>query len=255
MALIKNAIADRIAREAVVLDLGDLQRQGSLIMQQARVQADLIVAEARVERERILAGAAEQGRGEGLAIGQQQGREQGRTEAVAAAMAEHKAKLEQVEAAWSGALAEFCAQRDVLVQRATDDVLALAIAIAERVIKRSVVVDPLVVVDQLRAVLGVIVRPTELVIAVHPEDRAVVQNALPGLLGFFTAVKHAEIVDDPGLHRGSCVARTRADAEGAASGDIGGGVIDASISTQLDRIVEAILPGKVGDVVEGERSI
>lgn len=254
MALIKNSIAGSIARDAVVLDLGDLQRQASVIVRHAREQAEAILAEARAERERIIAGGFEQGRAEGTSKGLEEGREQGRVQAVAAARAEHAAKLEQVEGAWSGALAEFCAQRDVLVHRATDDVLRLAISIAERVIKRAIAVDPAVVVEQLRAVLAVVVRPTELVISVHPEDRPIIQSALPGLLAFFSAVKHVELVDDAALTRGSCIARTRADADSAAAGNVGGGGIDASITTQIDRIVEAILPPPKADVSEGLRT-
>lgn len=243
MALIKHANASMLAREAVVLDLGDLQRQGAAIIQQAQAQASKIVADAKAERERTLAGAFEQGRAEGRAKGLEEGRAQGFKDALDTAIQQHGDALAKLEANWATELSEFAARRDVLFQRATDDVIRLAVLIAERVIKRTLTISPDVVVDQVRAVLALASGPTELKLCIHPGDRALVQQALPGLIAMSAAVGHVELVDDPSLARGSCVARTKADSERSAAS--GGGEIDASIRTQLDRIVQIILPGHV----------
>ena len=248
MALIRNANAATIAREAIVLDLGDLREQGDRMVRASRAEADRTIAAARAERERILAGAEEKGRAEGYAAGLEQGQAAGREEARAAALAEHREALARVESAWQAALADFESRREDLVQGALRDVLRLAAQIAGRVTKRTIELEPRVVQDQLAAVLAVVVRPTELVVRINPEDRGVVQSALPGLMAAAPAIRHAEIVDDPGVERGGCLARTRADAE---SGDAGGGEIDARIGTQLDRIVESLLPRTDGQGVQG----
>ncbi len=241
MALIKNANAELIAREAVVLDLGDLSRQGRAIVDAAKARAEQVLAEARAERDRLVAGAAEKGRAEGLAKGLEEGRAKGREEGRAAAQAEHRAELDRLAASWQGALEEFAAQRQTLLNHAHTDILRLAALIAERVVKRTITLDPSVVTDQVRAVLAAVTRPTELLLRVHPDDLEIARAAMPDLLRAFEMVKGAEIVGDASLPRGSCVAAAR-----SGAGGIGGGEIDASIHTQLDRIVEALIPGGRG---------
>lgn len=244
MALIKQSNARDIARDAIVLDLGDLQRQAAAIIAEARAQAAAITAQARAERERILAGAAESGRAQGEEQGRAEGLKAGLAEGRAAAVAEFKERLSKIEAGWSDALARFVADRDEMFMLCQRDVLRLALGIAERVTKRAIRADAAAAVAQLEAVLRVIVRPTELVVRVHPEDRSVVAEALPRLTSEFSQARHVELVDDPAIGRGSCVASTRA--HGAAGGAFAPGEIDASVQTQLDRIVEALLPGDPG---------
>ncbi|HMN42368.1 MAG TPA: FliH/SctL family protein [Phycisphaerales bacterium] len=251
MALIKNANASILARDAIVLDLGDLRQQADEIIRQAGVQAARITSEARAERERILVGATREGHEKGFAAGREEGRARGHEEAMAGALAEHSAQLKQVDTGWLACLGEFARRREDLVQDATRDVVRLATVIAERVVKRAVRLDAELVVDQVAAALAVVVRPTQVVLHVHPEDRAIVARALPGLMAAMPSVKHAEMVDDASVERGGCVLRTRADAEGGEEGAWGGGRVDARLSVQIDRIVEALLPGDA-DAPTGE---
>ena len=253
MALIRNSSASTIAREAIVLDLGDLREQGERMVRSARAEAERIIAAAHTERARIITGASEQGQVEGYASGLETGRAEGREQAAAGAMTEYRERLAKIEQAWTGALSEFESSREDLVQGALRDIVRLATTIAERVTKRIIKLDPNVVEGQLAAVLAVIVRPTELVIRVHPEDRPGVTRALPALMAAMPAIRHVEIVDDPRVERGGCIATTRASAD---SGEAGGGEIDASISTQLDRLVETLLPQGVSaaDGPSGEAS-
>ena len=55
---------------------------------------------------------------------------------------------------------------------------------------------------------------------------------LPGLMARFPECEHAEIRPDAALSRGSVVVRTP-----------GGGEVDASMSTRLERIATALVPG------------
>jgi flagellar assembly protein FliH len=244
MALIKHANAGLIARGAIVLDLGDLRRQGEEIVRQARFEAARLVSEAEVERARIVAGAQEAGFAVGREEGLIEGRDQGREQAEQTTLVEHGERLAKIEASWLTALAEFEARREDLVQGAMRDVVRLAVGIAERIVKRTVKLDAGVAADQLASALAVVVRPTEVVARINPEDRGVVQSALPRLLAAMPAVKHAEIVDDAAIERGGCAVGTKVDAAGTDSGGWGGGEIDAQLGVQLDRIVETLLPGE-----------
>lgn len=238
MALIRQSDASEIARHAIVLDLGDVQRQAAVLMEQAQRRAEATLAEARAERERIVAGAAEQGKAAGLARGLEEGRKAGTEQGKGAALAEWRTRLEQLEKRWGEALRVFEAERDRMLTEARVDVLRLALKVAEKVVKRCVEVNPEVVAEQLAAVLALAARPTEVLVSLHPEDRATVQAAFPALLKQFPNIRHVELADDAGLSRGSCVARTRAPGDGAS----GGGAIDASLEQQLARIAQLLLP-------------
>ena len=126
----------------------------------------------------------------------------------------------------------FSKDRDTLYQQARRDVVELASLIAERVTKRSIELDPTIVKTQMQTVLDLLARPTGLVLRVNPDDLAYAETVLPGLIADCMNCTSAEVIADESLDRGSCVAETD-----------GRGVIDASINTQLERILAEVLPG------------
>ncbi len=241
-------------KDAVVLDLGDLQRQGEVLVDRARARAAQIVAQGEGERARLIADAAALGKAEGLAAGRAEGEAAGRVAGHAAALAEHGAMLTALEAAWTGALEAFVGQRERMLDDARREIVTLAVLLASRVVKRTVAIEPSVVADQMEAVLGLVMRPSRVVLRVNPADRAAAEQALPGLVAKFGTVAHAAIEDDATLSRGSCVARLQpadgksGDGSGGGGGGGIGGEIDASIETQLVRMAEALVPGVRVDV-------
>ena len=242
MPLIRGAQLGDAVRSAVVLDLGDLKRQGDRILSTARAEADRIVAEARAERERLLEGASEEGRRAGTERGIEEGRARGAAEGREAAMAAHREKLAALEAAWTGALDEFRARREEMLLEARVDVLRLAVRVAEMVTRRRVELDDGAAAAQLEAVVSLVARPTRLVIRVHRDDVDAFREALPAAAARLgagvrpgAAGGHVELAVDGTLAPRSCVASTP-----------DGGMIDASLGTQLERIVAALLPGDAG---------
>lgn len=232
MAVLR-ASRDPSLATAVVLDLGDLRRQADAIRESAVAEAARILEAARAERERLVATARAEGFAAGQAEGRAAGLEQGRAEGRAEALAAHRAALDALAAKWEGVLAQFLADREHLMTQARSDLVRLAVALGRRVTRRTIAHDPGVVAAQVETVLAAAAKPTRLTVRVHPEDEALAREALPTLLARFTGVEGADLVTDASLERGSCVANTR-----------GGGEIDASIPTQLDRIAAALLPGE-----------
>lgn len=232
MAVIRQANAVTLAKDAVVLDLGDLVRQGEHIKAAARAQADRIVADAKRERERLISDAQEIGRRAGEAAGLEQGRAAGIAEGRAAALSEFRERLSKLDENWTTAMTAFHRDRDTILLEAREDVLSLALALGERIVKKVIEVDREVVRDQLAAVLAQIAHPTRVTVRVHPADRSIVQEALPALMKSLGPEAHAELMDDGSLAPGSVVARTAS-----------GGEVDGSIGTQLQRIADALLPG------------
>lgn len=235
MALIRQANAARASRDAIVLDLGDLMRQGEAVKARAREEAARIVAEAKAERDRLVSGAAERGHKEGYGRGLEEGRIEGQADGREAAIIEFRDRLNKIETVWIAALRKFEQDRDAMMLSARQDILALAVAMGEAVTRRKIEIDPEVVVSQLTALLERVTAPTRLTIRIHPDDRATLERVVAGIMDRFGRSPQVDIVDAPELDRGSVVATT----------DSGCGV-DASIRTQLDRIVQVLLPQPPG---------
>ncbi|MCC6425357.1 MAG: hypothetical protein IT435_00920 [Phycisphaerales bacterium] len=231
MALIRRADALTATRDALVLDLGDLARQGEAIMQNARQRASGVIEDALRERDKLLGGAREAGRTEGISIGHAEGFAKGREEGKTSAIAESKQKIAAIIAAWTAALERFAAERDMLLAEARQDVLQLALEIAARITRRTIAADPTIVAEQMEAVLSLVAKPTRARILVHPEDEALAKDLLPGMLPRLVNIRHVDITADPAVERGSC--RMHSD---------GGATIDADIAMQLDRIAQALVP-------------
>lgn len=235
MAVIRQSEARRLAEEAITLDLGDLQRQGDALVSRAREQAAAIVAQAQAERDRIMRGVEDEARQAGYSKGHAEGMEVGRKQGHDAALRERKQQLEAIEKQWTAALQSFEEQRAGMLQAAREDVLTLAVTLTQRVLRRQFEVDPSLVVEQMEACLRTIAKPTALTIRIAKRDEAVVRNALPAVMSRVGSAHSVTLQVDEQAPSGTCVARTS-----------GGGVIDASLETQLARIAESLVPAHEG---------
>ncbi|MCW5767540.1 MAG: hypothetical protein KIT19_02565 [Phycisphaeraceae bacterium] len=229
MGLIRRPDIQQMARDAIVMNLGDIAREGERLAAKAKAEAARIVAEARAERERLLSGASEQGRAEGYQKGFEEGRAAGIEEGRRAASESYTAELARLQQSWEREIQAFEAQREEMLSVLRRDAVSLAVALAERVIRRSVEADESVVLRQIEAALGVLARASRIAVAIHPDDEELVRGALPGLVQRFSEVTHAEIALDRDVPRGGCVVRTES-----------GGMVDATLRSQLDRLASAI---------------
>ncbi len=231
MPVVKMQQARPMVKDAIVLDLGDLHQQAEALKRDAEAKAAAIVAAAEEAANRLAQRAHDQASEQGFAEGHRKGLEQGKAEGHEAAFAQQKPQLEQLQAAWASAMHEFTAQREQMERDAKDAILDLALLMAEKLVHRVVEVDRTVVVDQLAAVLGYVLRPLNVTVHIHPEDEQLVKEALPQLLAEFHNVQRLDVVPDASVDHGGCVV------------SYGQGRIDATVGTQLDRAIESILPG------------
>lgn len=213
------------------MNLDDLQKRGRAVVDAADERARQIISEAQAQRERLIATASQEGHKQGFEAGMVQGHAEGVARGIEESRAHHDEQLTQLAALWTDQLDAFERQRDSMLALARTQVIELAAAIARRVVRRMVRIDPGIVLNQLEAALSSVTESTRLVIAVHPDEAETVRGELPGLIERFARCEHAQIVTDPTLEPGSCVART-----------VSGGVIDASLPTQINRIIETLLP-------------
>ncbi len=233
MGMIRRADLDQITRQGAVMDLSDLRAKGDEIIAQASREAERIIADARAERDRLLANADAEGHRQGFDRGLAEGRDEGRKQGHEEARKSRASSIESVCAGWMSALERFDSDRDDLLAAARAEVVELSVEIAERVIRRAIEIDPSIVAAQIEAVLGAITRPTRLTLRVHPADLELARLELPGIVSHFEQCRHADLIPEPSLERGSCIATTEE-----------GGRIDAAIGSQLDRIVAELLPDR-----------
>ena len=235
MALIKRADAESVAREAVSLHLGDLEREGETLVAEAKTRAESILAKGRAERDLLIAGAAERGYKAGFARGHAEGLEKGAEPGESRALEGSSAVISALAEQWGLVLAAFEQRRETMLAEARTDIVRLAALFAEKVARRAVELDPAVIERTLDAVIRRMVAPTALIVAVHPDDLAAAERLLPALLARVGGSAHASVVADASLGRGGCVVRTD-----------GGGVIDAGIDQEIDRLVGALMPSGGG---------
>ncbi|MEL6328630.1 MAG: FliH/SctL family protein [Planctomycetota bacterium] len=229
--MVRRADAEQIARDALVLDLGDLARTGDDLRERARAEAASVVEEALRERARIIDGAHDEGFAKGLDEGLAKGQAAGEASGRERAYAESREKIDAVLGAWSKSFGEFEAARGDMLESARTDAVRLAVLLATKIVARVVEVDEGVAVEQLASALARLARRTALVIRVNPEDEASVREVLPALMQRFDRVEHAELRADPGVSRGGCVVGTDASGE-----------IDATIETKLERLAGELVP-------------
>lgn len=232
MALVRQATARDLTAGAVVLDLGDLRRQGEALMASARRAAEITLREAVAERDRLIDGADNVGYQRGYQRGVAEGTQAGLVRGAQEAVAKQGEALQKLNVAWLEALGRFESAREQMLAEAQKDVVRLACMISERIVRRAIAIDPSLVQDQVAEVLAMVLRPTRLRLHVHPLDKELIELAMPALGSRFESAKHMELVEDDAVERGSCLARL---AESGAE-------IDARLGTQLDRMVEALLP-------------
>ena len=230
MAVVKDARVGELTRDAIVLDLGDLRRQGDVIRAKATEDATRIIQRAEVEAMKLVAEAKKRGYTEGHAAGREQGLAAGHDEGRHEAFEEAGEQLRGLIASWAEALDVFVNQRDQMLRDARHDVVQLAVKIGELIIKDRVEHDAGAAVRQLEDALSLIMEPTTLRIEVSAADDALVSEALPGLLAAMATSPHTDVLANSAVERGGCVVRT------------GAGAIDARIGEQIRRLTAALLP-------------
>jgi len=194
---------DQEQAQAIV---AEAEERAAAILAEAEAQAAAIRWEAEQQRERLM--------GELRAAALAKAREEARAE-VAATMDEAAARFL--------ALVEQVTQREDEIRRACQaDTVALAVAIAERILTREISTDPAVVTRIAEAALAQTQGARVTQVLVHPDDVPVITqwvgDTLPGV----------EIVADPHVGKGGCVIGTRT------------GFLDARIETQLAEVRAAL---------------
>lgn len=236
MPIIKSNQASRVLKEAIVLDLGDIAKQAARIREDAEARAKHVIADAKQQADDIVAQSKSAGQERGYAEGFEQGQKDGLAQGLEEGHKQGLAKFEPIRKTWLEAAKQWSDHRIEIDQVGRDAVLDLTLQIVDRVIQRTIEVDPTVIADQLGSALSLVLRAGDVTVRICPEDRPAVDECLPGMLKAMSHLRHVHVAEDPAISRGGCLIA------------YGQGQIDARIETLMDRIVDAIVPPPQSEV-------
>ncbi len=222
MGLIKAEVAPHV----VNFHWRDVEADAQRLVSDAQKHAETILRNAQAQAESL----QEAARIEGFQRGHEDGLAQGRDEARQAAIGDFSHQMELTIAALHEAVAQTVASQRAMADNAVNEMVGLAIAIAQRVTKRQATMDPQVLIENLRESLALVGRQKQVRIAIHPAQRQVLSAALPQLQLEWPALGTAQIVEDASLHPGGCRVFTDH------------GRIDADVQAQLDRVITELMP-------------
>jgi flagellar assembly protein FliH len=233
MGLIKS---ENTPGSIVPFTMTDIERHAKNLILRAQQRAEQMLAaaqaEAEVLREEAYATGKVEGRKEGTAEGLTQGRQAGHQQALT----EFKNQFTQASAAFSNTATTIDQSRNQLEAEGLVEVVKLAMAVARRITKRQAVLDPQVLIENLREAMKLVIKSVDIRIAIHPTQRKILDDTLPELQLQWPSLAHAAVIEDASLQPGGC----RVFSEH--------GQIDASIETQLDRIAAELLPNPTDQV-------
>jgi flagellar assembly protein FliH len=208
----------------------DIEAQAKAILMRAQQQAEQLLAEAQIAasemKGRSLAEGIIDGRKDGLAKGMEEGKKSGHQQALN----EHKQQFTQTINALSSASKELNQSRKQLEAGAMTEVVRLAVSIARRVTKRYGELDPNILTANVSEAMKLVVRSTDVRIALNPSQQKTLTAVLPQLKLQWPALEHVTIAEDATIAQGGC--RIYA----------GQGQVDADLDTQIDRIASELLP-------------
>jgi flagellar assembly protein FliH len=238
MPLVKKAQAESSVRSAIVLDLGDLRHEAERIKAEAAAQARALIEAGRRKAAQLTDGAEERGYEVGLKRGQEEGYEAGLEKGRSEARGEAGREYAELAQRWDEALASFDASRTELLVQAREDVLRLALRLAERVVRTAVETTPNCAAQQAVKAIEMITEATRLRIVAHPDDLERLREVLPDLERRARDGSNIELQTSDKVGRGGCLLRH------------GKGEIDATIETQLERVIERLFPAEDPDAVD-----
>jgi flagellar assembly protein FliH len=191
------------------------------LLHERRREAEQLLAEAQAQAASLLAEAQERAQ-----AAEAEARERGFRSGLEAAREAQRLLLADLEAL----RAEARAERERFFADLEPEVVRLALAIAEKIIRQEVDLHPEIVVGVARAALNELKEAQSVRVAAHPADVDLLRQHLQPMPGGLTEVT---VHPDPQVTRGGC----RVDSDRGSA--------DACLERQLERAAAAIQGGEL----------
>ncbi|MFH0910032.1 MAG: FliH/SctL family protein [Planctomycetota bacterium] len=223
----------------VPFQFDDIQALARQLLARANEQAQRVLGAARQEAKEIESAAQKEGRDHGYREGFAQGEAEGRAEGERAAREEIMSQTQTLASTLEALLSELSEERLELRNGAEIDLVALALAVARRVVKRAIRLDGAVVLENVRAAIDLTVDRRDVTLRVNPADLAAVEAHLPELHRAFHDLARVSLQADEDVERGGVRSSTRE------------GEVDLRIAEQIRAIERALLGDEEGEDVAG----
>lgn len=130
---------------------------------------------------------------------------------------------------WNDVLAEAWSRRDDFLSRNEAELVRLAVAIAEKIVRHSVEAGTDVVLEAVKEALKSVRGEKRITIKVNPAEEDALREQVSSLKLLGSEVGDLVIVGNPSIAEGGCIVESEL------------GVIDAQIDTQLASIEKALM--------------
>jgi flagellar assembly protein FliH len=229
--VIKAAQQDpRVIRRLETVNVADHLAEARIVLERSRDEARRMLREAQAEAARITERASSEGYDAGFRRGHEAGQRAGQEEAFAAAKGAFEADQTQTLAALRAVMDEYEGRKRDLFIAARQDVVRFAARLAEKVTRQVGAVRPESAVANLDAAMRIVESATDMVVHVSPADRDVIAKFAESLDSTIREARNITIVADDTVAPGGCRVSTTAVE------------VDATLDTQIARIVELMVP-------------
>jgi len=251
MKIIKRANSKTILADVTPFNMSAVEDMTHDMLEKARTEAAAIVKQAEEkavsieQKARLIMKETEdsaddvrrKSEEEGSQKGRAEGYEQGKKDAFVDMTEVLKERLKEDIGYFSNLIETLQSRYDGLFRQAERDLLKLAVAIAERIVKKHVETDPEMAARALAEILGQLAEGTQLKVSLHPDDLAKMTESMPEVVAQASGVKVLAINGDSDLERGACAV------------DVAHGDIVFTPSAQIDAISRMLLGVGVDDAI------
>ena len=223
----KRLLKSRDLRELgskVAFNFDDIQQRCRQDVEQANRQAREVREAAHLEAETIRREEFEKSRQEGLKQGLQDADEdvQRRAEELANRWVDER--LETALPALQGIVDGLDREREHWLSEWESALIRISVAIAEKIVCRTIEVQPNISIEMIREALRLVTTNTKLLVRLNPADREQIGDFQDRFSTVLSSVAEVSIVADDSITLGGCLLESEH------------GIIDARLESQLQRI-------------------
>lgn len=247
--ILKKKLVGADGPRPIPFSMADIEAEAEAILAKARAEADQVRAETdamiqqtKVQAEQIKTDtydqAHRQGREDGLAEGRQVGTEQ----ALAEQRKDFAEQADALRTTLTDLVAQFDRDRHGLISSAHQELLALAVAIAEKIIRKRIEHDGEPVMESLKSAIELVTSCSAVQIRMNPTDLDRLNLLDPAVAEACLGARELTFVPDQTVELGGSIIQAA------------GGEIDAQVAAQVDTIVRHLAPTMADKVDAWKRS-
>lgn len=220
----RDEVLEQAAREAEDIKSA-AAAEADRTRERANAEGEQLREQARAEGEQAKKDAFSEGYSSGEESGYKEGYQKGYSKGKDAAAEESKngiLMLNQV-------IDELKAYKVEILAGAQDDIIKMAMAVAERILHKEIMTDPMAVVSVVKNAIGKVSFKKQFVISVNPLDIEVLQKASSEIAALLDNVESLKFRPNAGVEAGGCIIQTES------------GTVDAQVDRQFQDISDKVL--------------